>query len=288
MRIGTVQTLTCDRNDGSAAQLRDDDGQIAVMPGSESLPAAGEQLEVFVYTGSQGEPLATRSLPHVQRGGCATLKVVAEGSGGVFLDWGLDKHLLLPFAEQRRPLKIGQNESILVYLDNSNRLAATSRLDHHLEERPAGFKAWQQVDLLIYQRTDLGYKAVVDDRAVGLIYASDVFRDVRPGLRTEGWVKRLREDGRLDLALQPPARDLIDPLSQRILDWLSANDGVGHLTDHSSPDAIRAEFQVSKKNYKRALSQLYKQRLIRIEADRITLCAADDDTVGEILFPEPR
>ena len=286
MRIGYTQTLVCEQVENGRALLVDSAG--ARVPLTETLdpPAVGTRIDVFVYAGPDGGPMATRRHPYVQCGGCASLKVVATGPGGVFLDWGLEKHLLLPFAEQRRPLEVGQMESVLVYLDNSGRLAATSRLDHHLEEHPKGFDAWQSVDLLVYQRTELGYKAVADERAIGLIYASDVFQPVRPGLRVRGWVKRVREDGRLDLALQPPAREITDSLAERVIAWLVENDGVGTLTDRSSPEDIKARFQVSKKNYKRALSSLYKQRRIRLEADRVVLVQDrlddDDAPVGEV------
>lgn len=283
MRKGYTQRLTCQRVDAGRAWLGDREEDVAALVETTDLPDVGNTLEAFVFTDAAGNPLATRQRPLVERGGCAALKVVANGPGGVFLDWGLDKHLLLPFAEQRRPLEIGQTESVLVYLDNSGRLAASSRLDHHLKERPEGFRPWQTVDLLVYQRTDLGYKAVADNRAIGLIFTSDVFQTVRPGMRLPGWIKRIRDDGRLDLALQPPAREITDPLAERVIAWLSDNGGVGYLTDKSSPEAIQAEFQVSKKNFKRALSALYKQRRIALEPDRVVLLPTAADTpVGEV------
>ncbi len=288
MQIGQLNSLTCQRLEGDTAWLADASGTELRLADADDLPAVGDTIDAFVFTDANAEPVATSRHPKVLLGGCASLKVVAEGPGGMFLDWGLDKHLLLPFAEQRRPLEVGRAETILVYLDNSGRLAASSRLDHHLPDRPEGFIDWQQVDLLLYQRTELGYKAVVDNRAIGLIYGSDVFQHVRPGLQVNGWVKRVREDGRLDLALQPPARDLVDPLAQRVLDWLAANDGIGELTDKSSPESIKAEFQVSKKNFKRALSQLYKQRRVLLEPGRVVLVTDDDSPVGEVEFPEPR
>jgi len=197
--------------------------------------------------------------------------VVDITNAGAFLDWGLEKNLLLPFAEQRRPLEIGRHESILVYLDNSGRLAASSRLDHHLPETASDFKPWQAVSLLIYQRTDLGMKAVVDNRAIGLIYKDEIFKSVRVGEKHSGFVKRLRYDKRIDLALQPPSQKVKPELSHRIMEYLNENDGTCSLSDKSSPDAIQAQFQVSKKNFKKAISQLYKERKILIHADHIEL-----------------
>ncbi len=240
---------------------------------TEEAPKAeiGQKLSVFVYTDAQANAVATIDEPKVKRGHCASLKVVDITNAGAFLDWGLEKNLLLPFAEQRRPLEIGRHESVLVYLDNSGRLAASSRLDHHLPETADNFKPWQAVSLLIFQRTDLGMKAVVDNRAIGLIYKDEIFKPVRVGENHTGYVKRLRHDGRIDLALQPPSKQVKPELSHRILDYLQDNDGICHLSDKSSPDAIQLQFQVSKKNFKKAISQLYKERKIVIHPDHIEL-----------------
>jgi predicted RNA-binding protein (virulence factor B family) len=193
------------------------------------------------------------------------------------MDWGLSKNLLLPFAEQRRPLEIGRHESVLVYVDNSGRLAATSRLDHHMPETSDDFKPWQSVSLLIFQRTDLGLKAVIDNRALGLLYKDEIFQTIRVGETHEGFIKRLRHDGRIALTLQPRSKELTPELSARIVSFLEDNDGVCELSDKSSPEAIQATFQVSKKNFKKALSSLYRDRKILIFPDRIELASASQD-----------
>jgi len=159
----------------------------------------------------------------------------------------------------------------LVDLDNSGRLAASSRIDHHLSDEPEGFSGWQTVSLLIFQRTDLGFKAVVDDRAVGLLYRNEIFQPLRVGDKLEGFVKQVRNDGRLDLALQKPSRLRPDELPERIIEWLKQHDGVSTLTDRSDPQQIMATYKVSKKNYKKALSTLYRERRIIIEPTRIVL-----------------
>ena len=215
--------------------------------------------------------------PHATLGRCASLAVVALSDAGAFLDWGLAKNLLLPFAEQRRPLEVGQRECVQVYLDNSGRLAASARLDHRLSETPDGFAPWQAVALLVCQRTDLGFKAVVDDRAIGLLYRDEIFGDVRVGDRTRGYVKRPRADGRLDLALQPPARALAGDLAARIVAHLEAHGGSTALTDKASPEAIGEAFGVSKKNYKRALGNLYRERRVRLDPDRVVLVGRPDE-----------
>ncbi len=246
-------------------------GPVLMNTSEAPLAAPGDTLEVFLYNNGAGDPIATMTMPMVQRGQCASLKVVDITNAGAFLDWGLSKNLLLPFAEQRRPLEIGRHESVLVYKDNSGRLAASSRLDHHLPEIVDDLKPWQSVSLLIFQRTDLGLKAVVDNRAVGLLYKDEIFQAIRVGELHTGYVKRLRHDGRIDLTLQPRSKELAPELSARIVTYLQDNDGRCELCDKSSPEAIQAIFQVSKKNFKKAISALYRERKIVIHPDHIEL-----------------
>ena len=252
-------------------------GPVKLDLNETSTAEVGEKLTVFLFTDAQGKPVATTTIPQVQRGQCASLKVVDITNAGAFLDWGLSKNLLLPFAEQRRPLEIGRHESVLVYVDNSGRLAATSRLDHHMPETADDFKPWEPVSLLIYQRTDLGLKAVVNNRALGLLYKDEIFQAIRVGESHDGYIKRVRHDGRIDLTLQPRSKELNPELSARILTFLQDNEGVCNLSDKSSPEAIQATFQVSKKNFKKALSSLYRDRKILIFPDRIELANESQD-----------
>ena len=253
-------------------------GQLPLALKESSASQPGDMLDVFLFTDTQGKPLATTAVPFAQCGQCATLKVMDITNAGAFLDWGLAKNLLLPFAEQRRPVEVGRHESVLVYKDNSGRLAASSRLDHHIPETATDFKPWQAVSMLVYQRTDLGLKAVVDNRALGLLYKDEIFKQVRVGETHSGFIKRLRHDGRIDLALQPQSKQLQPDLTEYIMQYLNDNDGVCSLSDKSSPEAIQSMFQVSKKNFKKALSTLYKQRRIVIEADQITLADSSNGT----------
>lgn len=272
MQIGYTYTMPVLERHQNTLTL--DGGELGMLP----LPAkeggtaqVGDTLKAFIFTDSTGRPLATTRLPMAERDQCASLKVMDITNAGAFLDWGLEKNLLLPFAEQRRPVEVGRYESVLVYLDNSSRLAATSRLDHHLPEIATDYRPWQPVTLHIYQRTDLGLKAVVDNKALGLLYKDEIFKQVRVGETHNGFIKRLRHDGRIDLALQPPSDQLQPDLTEQIIAHLIDNDGVCNLSDKSSPEAIQATFQVSKKNFKKALSTLYRERRIVIESDRITL-----------------
>ncbi|NND91176.1 MAG: GntR family transcriptional regulator [Granulosicoccus sp.] len=276
MKIGYTQELAVLERTRETVFLGTDDECRVPLPAAEAESAEpGDTLPVFVYTDAQGKPVATNRKPLVERDRCASLKVVDITNAGAFLDWGLRKNLLLPFAEQRRPLEIGRYESVLVYLDNSGRLAASSRLDLHLPETADDFRPWQSVSLLIFQRTDLGLKAVVDDRAIGLLYKDEIFQRIRVGETHQGYIKRLRHDGRIDLSLQPRNKELQPELGDAIISHLQDHDGVCHLSDRSSPEAIQSLFKVSKKNFKKALSTLYRQRRIIIHPDRIELAQGD-------------
>ncbi len=273
MQIGHTQELTVLERNRNILLLDGGDGITVPLPVDEADASLepGDKVTVFIFVDASGKPLATTRKPLVERDQCASLKVVDVTNAGAFLDWGLTKNLLLPFAEQRRPLEIGRHESVLVYLDKSGRLAASSRLDHHLPEVADDFRPWQEVSLLIFQRTDLGLKAVVDNRALGLLYKDEIFQDIRVGEAHQGYIKRLRHDGRIDLSLQPLSKELQPELSDAIVTYLQAHDGVCELSDKSSPEAIQAIFKVSKKNFKKALSTLYRERRIVIHPEHIEL-----------------
>ena len=280
MQIGHTQELTVLERNRNILLLDGGDGITVPLPVDEADASleAGDSVSVFIFVDASGKPLATTRKPLVERDQCASLKVVDITNAGAFLDWGLTKNLLLPFAEQRRPLEIGRHESVLVYLDKSSRLAATSRLDHHLPEIADDFRPWQEVSLLIYQRTDLGLKAVVDNRALGLLYKDEIFQNIRVGEEHKGYIKRLRHDGRIDLSLQPLSKALQPELTDAIITYLQENDGVCELSDKSSPEAIQAHFKVSKKNFKKALSTLYRERRIVIHSEHIELADPSAET----------
>lgn len=275
MIIGNTHQLHVSRAGSDTLWLtppqNSDAGEIPLPLSDAPHAQSGDEVTVFLYNDSDGNPIATTTMPLAKLGECASLKVRAVNELGAFLDWGIDKDLFLPFSEQRRPVQEGAKECILVFVDNTGRLAATSRLDHHLQESDEGFTAWQQVSLLIYQRTDLGFKAVVDNHAIGLLYKDEIFSDIKVGQQVTGFIKRLRQDHRIDLALQPPSDAVKRELADVIVRYMQEHDGTSLITDKSAPEIIYETFGVSKKNYKRALSALYKQRRINIETDRVVL-----------------
>jgi len=234
--------------------------------------AIGDEIEVFVYLDSDDLVIATTETPKAMVGECAFLKVVAVNKVGAFLDWGLPKDLLVPFSEQQKPMQVGREYVVYLYVDSaSDRIAATTRLDKFLGDTSPYYKEKQAVELLICGRTDMGYKAVVDGATIGLIFNSDVFKAIQYGQKLTGFIKRVRADKKLDLCLQLVDRETLDALSKQILAFIKAEGGSTTLTDKSLPADISQQFGVSKSSYKKALGKLYQKRLITIEKTRIVL-----------------
>ncbi len=231
-----------------------------------------DQIDVFLYSDSEDRVVATTQKPKAQVGECAYLKAVSRNRVGVFLDWGLPKDLLVPFSEQQKPMQKGYSYTVYLFVDEAtDRIAASSRLEEHLSDDASGFAPRQPVDLLIYGRSDLGFKAVVDGTHLGQLYDNETFRRLHYGERVRGYIKQVRDDGRIDLVLQRPSHLERDRLGEAILTDLRDQGGVSMLTDKSPPEAIYEAFGVSKASYKKALGQLYRQRQIEITKEKITL-----------------
>ncbi|RRW32279.1 CvfB family protein [Ectopseudomonas oleovorans] len=229
-------------------------------------------LNVFLYLDSEDKLIATTLKPKIQLGEFASLKVVDINRVGLFFDWGLPKDLLLPHSEEKRPLQIGDYCVIYLYLDKrTRRLTATARLDRHLDKVPANYQVGQEVDLLVVERTDLGFKAIIDGKHWGLIHKNELFKFIRGGMREKGYIKELRADGKISLSLQPIGHEAASGLAEQIIERLRAQGGVLALGDKSPPELISEHFRVSKGNFKKAIGGLYKQGLIRIHDDRIEL-----------------
>ncbi len=229
-------------------------------------------LNVFIYLDSDDKLIATTEKPKVQVGEFASLKVVEVNSIGIFLDWGLPKDLLLPYSEEKRQMQAGDYCVVYVYLDkHTRRITATARLDRHLDNAPANYKAGQAVDLLVAESTDMGFKAIINNQHWGLIHKNEVFKFLRAGKQEKGFIKEVRPDGKISLSLQPVGKEAADVLHEKILAKLRENDGVLPVSDKSPPDLISSLFGVSKGNFKKAIGALYKQGQIVIHADRIEL-----------------
>lgn len=229
-------------------------------------------LDVFLYYDSEDQLIATTEKPKVELGQCAWLKVTDVNNTGAFLDWGLPKDLLVPYAEQHTPMQVGKSYVVYVYRDSaSRRLVASSRLNRHLSEQSHYFKPQQPVDLLICGHSDMGYKAVINHTHLGLIFRDDAFKPLRYGAKLKGYIKSIRDDQKINVSLQLPAAAQRQELTEQIVAYLKANGGKSRLTDKSAPDDIYHQYNVSKANYKKALGKLYKEKRINLGKDEITL-----------------
>lgn len=246
-------------------------GQVFLRNAAASLQT-GDLVDVFLYRDAGDKILATLASSQINVNECALLKVVSVGVFGAFLDWGMPKDLLLPHSEQAYPVREGGSYVVYVVQDNSDRLIASTMLFKYLEEDGLDLKKGDVVDLMIAAESDLGYKAVINNQQLGLIYHSDLSQPLKFGSRMKGWVKNIREDdGKIDLSIHTLDDATRDKLEMRILKMLQQQDGKLELSDKSSPEEIFKAFKVSKKNFKRALGSLYKQKLITISPSYIEL-----------------
>jgi predicted RNA-binding protein (virulence factor B family) len=228
-------------------------------------------VEVFIYFDSEDKIIATTMRPKAKLGGCAFLKVIDVNRVGAFLDWGLEKDLLVPVPEQYKPME--KDKSYLVYLklDNKDRIIASSKLDHFLDKSPAHFKPGDEVSLLIANTTELGNKVIINDKHWGLIHFGDIFQSLGYGQKMKGYIKTIRDDGKIDVVLRKTGHESIPDLARRILAELHHQKGFLPLHDKSSPLDIQRVFKESKKSFKNAIGALYKSGQITIETDGIRL-----------------
>ena len=273
INIGKINKLKVARQLGYEIYL-DSGTARKIQLADKKLPAncqVGDTLDVFVYVDSEGHLAATTQKPLAQVDEVAWLKVVSINYIGAFLDWGLPKNLLVPFSEQHHEMEVGKSYLVKLFLDDKGRIAATTKLDEWLEEESVDFKPGQKVSLIIADKTDLGYKAVVNNSHWGLLYNNEVFQPLRKGQKAEGYIRQIRDDKRIDLMLHEPGYGKVEPLTDKILARLKQSDGYLALSDKSPPEAIYAAFGVSKKVFKQAIGALYKKQLILIEKDGIRL-----------------
>jgi predicted RNA-binding protein (virulence factor B family) len=255
--------------------LTDDSGEEVLLPNkycTEEMKPGGK-VKVFIYRDSEGRTVATTLTPKINLHEFALLKVSAVTTVGAFLDWGLEKDLMVPFREQKQKMEEGR--WYIVYLDldqKTDRLFASNRVERYLQNEELAVKDGDEVDLIIQQKTDLGYAVIINHLHKGLIFDNEVFQEVRIGDKLKGYVKKVRDDQKIDVSLQALGyRGANDANSELILNQLKKYDGFIPLTDKSTPEEISIQFGISKKAFKKSLGSLYKQRLIEIQAGGIRL-----------------
>lgn len=232
----------------------------------------GDHLNVFVYTNKEGKRIATTKRPKACVGDFAYLTVVDDNEDGAFLDIGLEKDIFVPLREQKRPMFRGDRHVVYVFLDERNgRMTASSKLLDFAEEEDIDLEEGDEVSLLIADRSDLGYNAIIDNKYIGLLYANELFDAIQPGEVRKGWVKKIRIGGKIDLSLQPMGYGHILDNKDAVLEALEDAGGVIPLGDKSDPDAIYARFGISKNAFKKVIGGLYKDRLITLSDHEIRL-----------------
>lgn len=257
----------------------DEDGEI-LLP-AKYVPDGydiGDIIKVFVYLDNEERLVATTEEPLAKVGDFALLRVAWTNDYGAFLDWGLLKDLFVPFSEQDGKMVKGNSYLVYVTIDRkSYRIYASARLDKFLSRTKPPYETDEEVDIIVWRRTDLGWKVIVNGNHSGLVFANEVFRDLKTGDRLKGYVKRVRIDGKIDIALQRHGVAGDDDSSMRLLSAIEAQRGFLPLNDNSSPDEIYSMLGMSKKAFKRAAGKLYKQRLIIIDDDGLRLAAGRPD-----------
>lgn len=232
----------------------------------------GDELDVFIYLDQDERPVATTQIPLAKVGGFACLEVSWVNEYGAFLNWGLMKDLFCPFREQKMRMVKGSKYVVYVTVDEeSYRLMASAKVEHYLNKERPFYKHGDEVDLLVWQKTELGFKVIVDNKFSGLVYENQVYRHLTTGDKLKGYIDHVRKDGKIDITIQPTGRRQTEEFSESLLRYLQENNGHCDLGDKSPAELISDRFKVSKKTYKKAIGDLYKRQLITISDNGIDL-----------------
>ena len=274
VEIGRINKLTIKRVRDYGAHLDGGESGNILLP-KKYVPEKcrpGDEVEVFVYADREDRLRATTEKPYATVGQFAQLRVVANSSSGAYLDWGLQKDLLVPKREQRIKMEEGKTYVVFVFLDKkTNRITASSKLDKFLSLQPPNYNEGEEVDLFICDKTDLGYAVVVNNSHWGMVYKNEVFQKLQIGQQLKGYIKKIREDLKIDVSLQQSGYQRVSDISQNILKTIKDRGGSISVNDKSPPETIYSLFGVSKKTFKKAIGSLYKKRLITIDTNGVKL-----------------
>lgn len=280
IEIGKYNELAIIRLIEHGLILCDDEEKEVLLPQAyvTNDMTAGDDLEVFIYVDSEDRIIATTETPKVTLHHFAMLEVVDVNRFGAFLDWGLRKDLLVPFREQTVDMETGKRYIVFLYLDeDTDRLVGSAKIRNILDNDEMELELNDEVEAMIYAKTDLGYKVIINHLHDGLIYQSEVFQPLEIGQSVKAYIKNIREDNKLDISLQRQGYSAVSPIAEKILEMLRLEEGFLPVTDKSRPDEIRERFQISKKVFKKALGDLYKKRMIKIETTGIFLIDSKDE-----------
>ncbi|SHG34664.1 CvfB family protein [Flagellimonas flava] len=274
IELGNYNTLKVLRGTSIGLFLGDGEGTEVLLP-NKYVPEDFQidmDMKVFCYLDNNERPIATTLEPYLIRNGYGFLKVVQVGSYGAFLDWGLEKHLLVPFREQATRMEEGKSYVVHCYLDQETyRLTGSSRLKRFLNNEGFDLPVNTEVDLLVGRKTPLGWEVIINDQYKGLVFENDVYKPITVGNRLKGYIKTVRSDLKVDVSLQPIGAKMLEPTANGILEKLREHNGFLGLHDKSDPEEIKRTLHLSKKAFKKAIGTLYKERKISIKEDGIYL-----------------
>ncbi|MEJ5104098.1 CvfB family protein [Chryseobacterium sp. MYb328] len=274
MQLGKTQTLQISEKNNSGWFLTDEEsGEKAFLPKIfiREEKEVGEYVEVFVYQ-DDDKLKATTEIPLAEVGEFAVMSCVQSLPSGAFMDWGIIKDLFIPYKQQKAKIIEGKRYLVHIYVDEAmDLITGTTKFKRNPQYDDLPFKKGDKVDLIMMNEGELGWNVVINKKYIGLIYASDVFKKLYPLSEEKGYIKTIREDGKIDISLQPEGFENIDEFKQKILDRLEENYGLLYVSDKSTPEEIKDELQMSKKNFKKAIGGLYKDNIIEISDDKIKL-----------------
>ena len=273
MKLGKTQTLKIAEINNSGAFLESENGERAFLPKIflDENAEIENDVEVFVYQ-DDDKLKATTEIPSAEVGEFAVMNCVQSLPSGAFMDWGIIKDLFIPYKQQKSKIVEGKRYLVYVYIDEASGLiTGTTKFKRNPQYDHLPFQKGDKVDLIMMNESELGWNVVIDKKYIGLIYTSDIFKKLYPLSEESGYIKAIREDGKIDVTLQPEGFENVDEFKQKILDKLNDSFGLLYLSDKSSPDEIKDELQMSKKNFKKAIGSLYKDKVIEILEDRIRL-----------------
>lgn len=274
LKIGEIQQMSILRETGSGLFLGNEEGDEVLLPFKYAPPGfeINDVIDAFIYTDDQNRPIATTQTPLITVGKFAYLTVTSVESMGAFMDIGIQKDLLVPFKEQAKRMLAGRSYVIHMFLDKvSGRMTGSALINKYVKSEASGLEAGEEVEILIYEKTELGYNAIVNQEFRGLLYHSEIFEPLPIGFDRNAFVKQIRPDNRIDLLLRKPGHEHIDQSATDILDAIKYYKGHLPLHDKSTPEEIYKVMGMSKKTFKKAVGSLYKSRLIRLEDDGIHL-----------------
>lgn len=273
MQLGKTQTLKISDKNNSGWILTDESGEKAFLPKIfvQEDKENDDEIEVFVYQ-DDNKLKATTEIPLAEVDEFAVMSCVQSLPSGAFMDWGIIKDLFIPYKQQKTKIVEGKRYLVHIYVDEDlGLITGTTKFKRNPQYQDLPFKKGDKVDLIMMNESELGWNVVINKKYIGLIYGSDVFKKLYPLSEETGFIKAIREDGKIDVSLQPEGFENIDEFKQKILDKLEENYGLLHVSDKSTPEEIKDELQMSKKNFKKAIGGLYKDKIINILDDKIKL-----------------